>query len=335
MLIIALGDGAAESLPAVAFERLQGIAEPLALAPLAPDLAAMLPAPPTVVDDPPVDATLVATDIDAQALALRFPDAETVPDRELLRGRAIGAQVAALAGVGTRLRRDCPWDRRQTLDSIAPYTVEEAFEVAEAIDGGERYRIIDEVGDLLFQAVFFGQLLEEEGVGDLGTIADGQARKLISRHPHVYGEDVAADVSDVKDIWEREKRRERADQGIFHDLPPGLPALAFAAKTEKRAASVGFVFSGPELALEKLREEVAELSADTGADELGDVIFAAVGLAARLGVDPEIAVRSTAARFRRRVETASRLAEEAGEAFENLSLDDQLTWYQTAKKALE
>jgi MazG family protein len=306
---------------------------------LAPELPAELVAalsitPGRLGESVPPDAVIVAPDPEAYDLAVRFPDAETLPPRDVLRGRAIGARVAALAGVGSRLRRDCPWDRRQSLESIAPHTVDEAFEVAEAIGTGERDHIVDEVGDLLFQAVFFGQLLEEEGAADLGTIADGQRRKLISRHPHVYGEDVAASVSDVKDIWEREKRRERADQGIFHDLPPGLPALAYAAKTRKRAASAGFRFAGAEPALAKLREEVDELAAQPGAAELGDVIFAVVGLAAELGVDAELAVRGTATRFRHRIESAVALAAEAGDDFEGLDPDAQYAWYRRAKDSL-
>lgn len=331
MIIIGLGDGHPQSVPAAALARIAG-AERVFAPPLAPELAARLPvAPRPLGDDLPPEAVVVAVDPEAHALASRFPSAETLPPREVLRGRAIGARVASLVAVGSRLRRDCPWDRRQSLESIVPHTVDEAFEVAEAIDSGERDHIIDEVGDLLFQAVFFGQLLEEEGAADLGTIADGQRRKLISRHPHVYGEDVAAGVSDVRDIWEREKRRERSDQGIFHDLPPGLPGLAYAAKTHKRAAAAGFRFDGPRAAMAKLREELEELAAEPGPAELGDLLFAVVGLAGELGVDAELALRATAGRFRRRVESAAALAAAAGEEFEHLDPGAQYDWYLAAK----
>lgn len=331
MIILGLGDGHPDSIPGAAERRMKD-ADALYAPELTPELEAALPARPRAVGaDLPPDAVIVAPDPEANELAARFPDAETLPSREILRGRAIGARTAALVAVGSRLRRDCPWDRRQDLASIAPHTVDEAFEVAEAIGAGDREHIVDEVGDLLFQAVFFGQLLEEEGAADLGTIADGQRRKLISRHPHVYGEDVAANVSDVGDIWEREKRRERSDQGIFHDLPPGLPALAYAAKTRRRAAAAGFRFAGADAALAKLREEMDELGADPGADELGDVMFAAVCLAAEIGVDAELALHATATRFRRRIESAVALADAAGENFEELDASAQYAWYLRAK----
>ena len=331
MIIVALGDGRPESIPAVAQRRLAA-ADVVYVPELPSELSAALPvAPHPLPAELPENAVIAAADPEAHELARAHLRADTLPDREALRERAIGTRVARLAAVGARLRRDCPWDRRQSLASIAPHTVDEAFEVAEAIDGGDRAHIADEVGDLLFQAVFFGQLLEEEDGGDLASIADGQARKLIARHPHVYGDEVAADIADVRDIWERQKRRERADQGIFHDLPPGLPGLAYAAKTRKRAAAVGFRFADAAGARAKLREEIAELDADPGAHELGDVIFAAVGLAAELGVDPELALRASATRFRRRVEAAATRAADAGEAFEELPVEGQIRWYRTAK----
>ena len=180
--------------------------------------------------------------------------------------------------------------------------------------------------------MFLAQLLEEPGPFDLARIARGQADKLISRHPHVYGDAVAADAGRVVDLWERRKRDERAEQGIFHDLPAGLPALAYATKAQRRAASIGFDFADPEAALAQLESEVAELRERPGARELGDVLFACVALARRLAADPELALRATAQRFRARVERAQALAAAAGECFEELPPEAQLAWYRRAKE---
>ncbi|MSO44110.1 MAG: MazG family protein [Thermoleophilia bacterium] len=274
----------------------------------------------------------MAPDADAHAIALRLPGAHTLPARDVLRARAIGARVAELAVVATRLRADCPWDRVQTAQTIVPHTVEEAFELAEAIATGDPVHQADEIGDLLFQAVFLAGLLEEDGHADLATVARGQATKLISRHPHVYGDRVAADAGAVVDIWEQRKRAERPDEGIFHELPPGLPALAYAAKAQMRAASVGFAFPDVQAALAKLDEEVREVHADPNPHEVGDVIFAAVAVARAAGVDPEIAVRAAAVRFRIRVEGAAAMAAEAGDDFETLDPEAQLDWYARFRK---
>ncbi len=283
----------------------------------------------------PAGATVVAPDTEAHALAGRLPSARTMPSRGALRERAIGAGVAALASVGAHLRRECPWDRAQTASSIVPHTVEEAFEVAEAVASGDPDALADELGDLLFQSVFLAQLAEEDGGADLGRIARGQTSKLIERHPHVYG-DVDADGADrVRDLWEQRKREERADQGIFHDLPAGLPALAYATKTQQRAASVGFEFPGVEEALAKLAEEVDELAGEPGERELGDVLFACIAAARALRVDPEIALRTAARRFRRRVEAAAAKAERAGESIESLDGSAWLAYYRRARREAE
>ena len=331
--VVGLGSGAPEAVPAIALAALAEAPRVLA-PPLDPALAAVLPGQPAALDlaAVPDDAVIAAPDAQAHLIARALPGAETVPGREALRARAIGAEVAALAEVGLRLRRECPWDREQTAESIVPHTIEEAFEVADAVvSGGEG--LADELGDLLFQSVFLAQLLEEEGGADLAAVARGQADKLIRRHPHVYGDASAATASGVVDIWERRKREERADQGMFHDLPAGLPALALATKAQKRAASAGFDHPDPASALAKLDEEAAELRADPGARELGDVLFAAVAVARALGADPELALRASSQRFRARVEGAARLAGEAGRDFEALPLAEQLRWYDAARAA--
>ena len=333
--VVGLGTGAPESLPAAALAVVRDA--PLVLAPGLPEglLAALAPVAPAPLGDPaaaPDGAVIAAPDPEAHRIALRLPGARTLPGREALRARAIGAEVAALAEVGLRLRRECPWDRVQTAETIVPHTIEEAFEVADAVaSGGDG--LADELGDLLFQSVFLAQLLEEQGGADLGAVAAGQARKLISRHPHVYGDEVAESAAGVLDVWERRKREERADQGIFHELPAGLPALAYATKVQKRAAAVGFDFPDAAAALAKLDEEAAELREDPGARELGDVLFAAVGAARAVGADPELALRASAQRFRARVEAAAALAAAGGEDFTALTPERQLRWYEEARSA--
>jgi MazG family protein len=331
--VVGLGPGDPDAVPATALSVIRG-ASVVAAPPLSEDLARALGVdivPLASIDALPDGAVIVAPDPQAYRLACERPDLATVPERSALRSRAIGAEVAHLAEVGLRLRRECPWDREQTADTIVPHTIEEAFEVAEAVADGDVARQADELGDLLFQSVFLAQLLEEPGESDLGRIARGQADKLVSRHPHVYGDVVARDAGGVVDIWERRKREERTGQGIFHDLPPGLPALAYAVKAQKRAAAVGFDFATADEAIAKLEEEVAELRASPGAHELGDVVFACVSLARLLGVDLELAVRLAARRFRDRVERAAGLAAAAGESFEALGVDAQLAWYTRAK----
>lgn len=333
MRIVALGPGEADAVPAAALAALAG-AGAIHTYRLPDDVGALIGAPTVVLADgaaPPPDAVIAAPDAAAHALARRYPDAETVPARDRLRARAIGAEVAALADVGAHLRRECPWDREQTAETIVPHTIEEAFEVADAVASGGA-GLPDELGDLLFQSVFLSQLLEEEGTADLAAVARGQVDKLISRHPHVYGDEAAANAGAVLDMWERRKREERADQGIFHELPAGLPALAYATKVCKRAGAVGFEHPDAESALAKLDEELAELRADPGDRELGDLLFAVVAVARALRVDPELALRASAARFRARVELAAELAAAAGATFEELSPAEQLTWYAQAHR---
>ncbi len=328
-LIVGLGPGHPDAVPATAVAAIAGADPACIVAPaLDPALLEAIGVQPGVLPEPiPPDAVVLAPDPEAYAIAVRVLGAETLPARDALRARAIGARVAELAVVASRLRAECPWDRVQTAQTIVPHTVEEAFEVAEAVAGGDPAHQADEIGDLLFQSVFLAGLLEEDGHADLATVAHGQTEKLISRHPHVYGDSAAADATAVLDIWEQAKRAERPEQGIFHELPPGLPGLAYAAKAQKRAAGVGFAFPDVTAALAKLDEEVGEVRADPGQHEVGDVIFAAVAVARAAGVDPEIAVRAAAARFRERVEGAARMAAEAGQTFEALGPVAQQEWY--------
>ncbi|MFN8221813.1 MAG: nucleoside triphosphate pyrophosphohydrolase [Gaiellales bacterium] len=245
-----------------------------------------------------------------------------------------------------RLRRDCPWDREQTARTIVPHTVEEAYEVAEAAIAGDGAKLADELGDLLFQAYFLSLLLEEQGDGDLETVARGVHDKLVRRHPHVFGEAVAETAGRVRERWEAIKTEQEGREGIFHDVPESLPALLHARKIQRRAAAVGFDWPELDGPLAKVDEELAELRAELGragrpnpeteADpevfaELGDLLFTVVNLARMVNVDPELALRATSARFRDRVELAETLAAQAGEEWAKLALDEQEAWYQRAK----
>jgi MazG family protein len=238
-----------------------------------------------------------------------------------------------LQELAERLRRDCPWDREQTERSIVPHTVEEAYEVADAAMAGDDEKLVDELGDLLFQVFSLGLLLDERGQGDLAAVADGIREKLIRRHPHVFGETEVDSAGAVKKRWDELKTQEEGREGIFHHVPETLPALLLAQKVQRRAATIGFDYPDVAGALGDLEDEVDELRTDRAADELGDVLFAAVNVARQLGTDPELELREASRRFVARVERASELAAEAGLDFTKLSLEEQDRLFDAAKEA--
>ncbi len=231
-----------------------------------------------------------------------------------------------------RLRRDCPWDREQTVATIVPHTVEEAYEVADAALAADDEKLLDELGDLLFQVYFLSLLLEERGAGDLAQVARGVHEKLVRRHPHVFGDVEARTAERVRSNWERIKREQEGREGIFHDVAEGLPALLYARKIQQRAKAVGFDYPDPPGALADLADELGELEEEPSAAELGDVLFAAVNVARSLDVDPELALRQASQRFRQRVEVAEALAAEAGENWSRLPLDRQDSYFDRAKE---
>lgn len=231
-----------------------------------------------------------------------------------------------------RLRRDCPWDREQTARTIVPHTVEEAYEVADAALAEDDARLLDELGDLLFQVYFLALLLQERGVGDLESAARLIHEKLVRRHPHVFG-DVEADTPvRVKENWDRIKREQEGREGVFHHVPDALPGLLYARKAQQRARAVGFEYPDAAAALADLDDELRELKDDLGGRELGDVLFAAVNVARHLDVDPELALRQATDRFRARVEEAERLAAAAGENWSELPLTEQDRYFDLAKE---
>jgi XTP/dITP diphosphohydrolase/tetrapyrrole methylase family protein/MazG family protein/ATP diphosphatase len=237
-----------------------------------------------------------------------------------------------------RLRRDCPWDREQTARTIVPHTVEEAYEVADAAFADDPAKLLDELGDLLFQVYFLALLLEEQGQGDLETVARNVHEKLVRRHPHVFGDVEAKTAGRVRENWERIKRDQEGREGVFHDVPEALPALLHARKVQRRAAAVGFDYPDAAGALGDLDDELVELKADLDdearrAEELGDVLFAAVNVARKLGVDPELELRQATGRFVARVEEAERLAAADGHEWEKLPLAEQDRYFDLAKES--
>jgi XTP/dITP diphosphohydrolase/tetrapyrrole methylase family protein/MazG family protein/ATP diphosphatase len=240
--------------------------------------------------------------------------------------------LVELQALTERLRRDCPWDREQTTRTIVPFTVEEAYEVADAAFAGDDAKLLDEIGDLLYQSYFLALLLQERGAGGLETAARAIHTKLVARHPHVFGDAEAKTAGDVRERWEALKREKEGREGIFHDVPEGLPALSYAQKVQARARAVGFEYPDLAGAVADLDDEIRELKEDYSAHELGDVLFAAVNVARKLDVDPELELRAAAKRFRVRVETAEALAASDGEDWTTLSLDRQDAYYDRAKE---
>src|SRR5947199_6484809 len=258
----------------------------------------------------------------------------------------LSAAVLELQELTERLRRDCPWDREQTVRTIVPHTVEEAYEVADAAAAGDDAKLLDEIGDLLFQSFFLALLLQERGTGDLEAAARGIHAKLVSRHPHVFGDGEARTAARVRERWEEIKREDEGREGIFHDVPEGLPALLYARKAQQRARSVGFEYPDLAGALADFDDELRELRAELPetepapetepdprvAAELGDVLFAAVNVARRLNVDPELELRASSKRFRARVEQAAELAGSRGQDWTSLPLAEQDAFYDEAKE---
>lgn len=223
----------------------------------------------------------------------------------------------------------CPWDREQTFASIAPHTIEEAYEVADAIARDDPARLRDELGDLLFQVVFHARMAEERGWFDFADVAEGIARKLTRRHPHVFGEASIADAAAQTLAWEQLKADEReaaGSSGVLADIPVGLPALTRAAKLGKRAGRVGFDWDDASGARAKVDEELAELDAVVlgqepaarRADELGDLLFAIVNWARHLELDAEGALRDAGRKFENRFARMEAVAREEGRALRDL-----------------
>jgi nucleoside triphosphate diphosphatase len=344
-LIVALGPGEPELVPAAALEALL-VAGRAAPHDLSPALRSWLEARGIELDD--TAATACAPDGAAHALARRSPDAESLPERTLLARQAAGAAAGALLELTAVLRRECPWDRAQTATTIVPHTVEEAYEVADAVrEAGLSAKLLDELGDLLFQTTFLALLCEEAGEGSWVDVALGVAAKLRVRHPWVFGDASAASAGDARNLWDGVKVESEGREGIFHDVPRALPALLEARKVQRRAAAIGFEYATAADAFGDFESEVRELRAELGDEpapereplsavvgEIGDVLFACVNVARRHNCDPELALRAATARFRERVEVAERLAGADGVVFRAAGMAEQEHYYQAAKRFL-
>lgn len=210
----------------------------------------------------------------------------------------------------------CPWDLEQDFGTIAPYTIEEAYEVADAIANGTRAELCEELGDLLLQSVYHAQMAEEEGSFTFDDVIEAVNKKMIRRHPHVFGDDEARSAALAKGFWEDRKAEERKDkpkQGTLAGIPLALPGLTRAVKLQSKAAKVGFDWPSVENVYDKIAEEIEEFRSapdDEKAAEFGDLLFAMANVARHLGIDPEAALRRTNAKFERRfAHVEARLAE--------------------------
>jgi MazG family protein len=239
----------------------------------------------------------------------------------------------------------CPWDREQTFDTIKPYTLEETYEVLDAIDRRDWPGLAEELGDFLLQAVFYAQMAREEGLFGIQDALDAINQKLVRRHPHIFGEGSAETASDVKRIWGEIKAAEKKEkggkeEGLLTGVPRALPALMEAQQIASRAAGVGFDWENAEQVVEKLHEELAELaearqkesSQEELEGEIGDLLFVLVNLARFVKVDPEQALRRTNAKFRQRFGHIERRLAERGKKLEDSNIREMEELWQEAKR---
>jgi len=257
----------------------------------------------------------------------------------------MSSRMAELLAIMARLRAadGCPWDRQQTFASIAPYTVEEAYEVADAIERGDLNSLKDELGDLLFQVVFHAQMASEAHRFDFEAVVAAICDKLTRRHPHVFGDGGPLSIAEQSSAWEDIKAEERgaADVSALHGVPNAMPALLRAYKLSKRAARVGFDFEHAGQCADKVDEELAEVRAasrDSASaspeifEEIGDLLFAAANLARKLDIDAEAALRAANAKFERRFRGMESLAAQRGQVFSELDLAAQEGLWQAVKR---
>jgi MazG family protein len=251
-----------------------------------------------------------------------------------------GERLLDLLKVMHRLRGPggCPWDHEQTHQSLAPHLLEETYETLEAIDSGDPELLREELGDVLLQVVFHAEMAMQEGTFDIDDVAEGVVSKLIRRHPHVFGDADVDSAAEVLVNWERIKSEEKGEHGIDEEIPPTLPALARAAKVQRRAAGSGFDWRSKDGAFGKVREELEELEQaglDRAEEELGDVLFAVASLARRLDVDPEGALRKATNRFAVRFETMVARAASDGIDLADLPEEDLLARFSATKSQIE
>lgn len=320
----------------------------------------------------PVTVALAGPQAPRSARALRAQAAAaspavetaTVPAGAAFDDLLLGQELVSLKRIVDVLRVECPWDREQTANDIVAYTLEETYELVDAVARDDLADVHGEIGDLLLQVVILAMMQAERDAGDLGSITHDIVAKLIRRHPHIFADAVADTAAEVKGRWEQIKREQEGREGVFHDVPAALPALLRAQKLQQRAAAVGFDWPSAAAAFPKIAEEHEELAAlfaeaavtdgaattataaaatPTGPDpdrrdprvrhEVGDLLFAVVNVARLLHVDPELALREAAERFERRVTSAAALAAAEGVEWTAVGLPEQEAYYQRAKAA--
>jgi MazG family protein len=251
---------------------------------------------------------------------------------------AAASAIAALDDLTRRLRVECPWDREQDERTIVPHTLEEAYELADAAQRRDDGKLLDELGDVLFQVHFLSLLLEERGAGSLADVAEHVRQKLIRRHPHIFGEAEVETAGEVLRNWDAIKATEAGrEPGIFGEVPENLPSPLYARKVQRRAATSGLDLEEVPFGAVTGQLEVLEEAVGAGADPdarftaVGDLLFAAVNVARKLKVDPELALRAAAERFRERVQGACDLAAGDGADWQDLGPDAQLAYYARAR----
>lgn len=248
--------------------------------------------------------------------------------------------VGRLLDILDELRVKCPWDREQTFESLRSNTIEEAYELVDAITDGDMENVKEEIGDLLLHVAFYAKMGDEQGLFDLGDVADALCDKLIYRHPHVFG-DIHADTPDaVKHNWEQLKlRKQRRKKGVLGGVPRSLPSMVKAYRIGEKAASAGFDWQRREDVWDKVREELGEVDREIAAKdhdrmeaEFGDLFFSMINAARLYGVDPEQALERTNQKFIRRFGSVERAAEASGRRLDELTLDEMEALWQAAKR---
>ncbi len=236
------------------------------------------------------------------------------------------------------LRTNCPWDKKQTFASLRHLTIEETYELSEALLSGELDEVKNELGDLLLHIVFYAKIGNEQKAFDIADVANGISEKLIDRHPHIYGDVEVADETDVKKNWEKLKLKE-GSKGVLSGVPQSLPSLVMASRMQDKAAGIGFDWKTIDGVKDKIREELSELDHEIKhgtkekiTDELGDVFFSLVNYARFLKINPDDALSSTNRRFRSRFEAMEKMAAQQGKALESLTTDQWEQLWQAAKK---
>ncbi|WP_297889652.1 nucleoside triphosphate pyrophosphohydrolase [Sulfurihydrogenibium sp.] len=245
-----------------------------------------------------------------------------------------GENFQKLVEIVQRLRRECPWDREQTNQSIKNNLIEEAYELLEAIEENNNEKMIEELGDVLLQVVFHSQIKKDEGSFDINTVIEKLIEKLIKRHPHVFGQSKAQTQEEVLDQWHKIKQQEK--QSIFEGIPKRMPALIRAVKVQNRAAKVGFEWEDIKQVWEKVEEELEELKdAKTQQEkihELGDLLIAITNLARFMKIDPEEALHLSIDRMIKRFSYIEKKAKEMGKSLEEMTLQEMDNLWNEAKK---